>query len=358
MFISPSIEGLNFAEKVLMNQARTRWLLTAFLVISLSPLRGWGRSLSLYEWHPPQAMAPLILAVRAHESPEQAATRYLEGLMRTPELAELFQGQKPQLDQENFRRLKDSNLEHRALLVANNPRAFQLNYAPLDGLMKAFEASGHQSYILPLNADLGLTTTERAQFFEEIAQRFPLLVPMGGDDVDPSLYDETTTLARSTNWTRDRFELQLIKSYVSKAKGFILGICRGSQLTSVALGYKLNQDLPSLKGTDVPHANHWHPIQVSSTSHQILKSLTRGSDFIHVNSLHHQSVRFQSGGHLELAAVSADGTTEATEFKDGRGLLLQFHPELMNNDLGLRILTKVIEQKNKTLTPRCHRVLQ
>jgi putative glutamine amidotransferase len=46
----------------------------------------------------------------------------------------------------------------------------------------------------------------------------------------------------------------------------------------------------------------------------------------------------------------------ATELKNGRGLLLQFHPELMGNELGALIIKKALHQKNKVLAPFCGRV--
>ncbi|MBX3041710.1 MAG: gamma-glutamyl-gamma-aminobutyrate hydrolase family protein, partial [Bdellovibrionaceae bacterium] len=198
---------------------------------------------------------------------------------------------------------------------------------------------------------------ETAELFQQISERFPLLVPMGGDDVDPHFYQRENLHAKNVNPVRDQFEINLIKHYVAQEKGFVFAICRGSQLTSVALGYKLLQDLPLLKGHDVPHANDWHPIETKETKHNLLRSLADSKGNLRVNSLHHQSVIFHEGGPLQLAAQSSDGTTEATEFKNGKGLLLQFHPELMNDDLGERILKKVIQQKNHVMPLRCSRVL-
>ncbi len=310
---------------------------------------------TLYEWAPGNTLAPLILPVRDSETPKQAAQRYLRELSKKPELVELFEGRLPVFSPEDLRPLSDEGRETRALMIANNPRALQSQYAPLEGLMKIF--GGQNSYLLPMNADLGLSRLETLDFFRQISERFPLLVPMGGDDVDPHFYKERNVHARNLNPARDQFEIQLIKHYVAQEKGFVFGICRGSQLTAVALGYKLLQDVPFHKGHEVSHANDWHPIETKETRHNLLRSLSDATGVLRVNSLHHQSVVYHENGPLELAAQSRDGVTEATEFINGRGLLLQFHPELMNDALGERILRKVLQQKNRVMPARCSRVL-
>ncbi|MBX2986306.1 MAG: gamma-glutamyl-gamma-aminobutyrate hydrolase family protein [Bdellovibrionaceae bacterium] len=329
-----------------------RLLLGIFSLLIFAP-GAFARGVELYAWSPGTTLAPLIIPVRASETPEQAAHRYLRELGKNPDLMELFEGRLPHLPSENFKVLPEPDRERRALMIANNPRALQPSYRPLRNLIHAFKQQQNDSYILPMTADLGLSRAETLDFFQQISEKFPLLVPMGGADVDPHFYGQQTVHARDLNPTRDQFELQLIKHYVAQEKGFVLGICRGSQLTAVALGYQLLQDVPYQKGSQVPHANDWHPIQVHATTHNLLKDLAGSADQLRVNSLHHQSVVHKEGGPLELAAQSADGITEATEFKNGRGLLLQFHPELMENELGERILKRVIQQKNKVMRIRC-----
>jgi putative glutamine amidotransferase len=166
----------------------------------------------------------------------------------------------------------------------------------------------HASFILPVVANLGLTKQETTELHTEISEKFSMLVALGGDDVDPRFYKTKVTYARGLNTVRDRFEINLIKSYVTAEKGFLLGV------------------------------------SVLSTATSLL-----------VNSYHHQAVIFREGGPLEIAARSADGVTEATEFKNGRGLLLQFHPELMDNDLGFEIIKKAVSVKDRALPLRCSR---
>ncbi len=97
----------------------------------------------------------------------------------------------------------------------------------------------------------------------------------------------------------------------------------------MALGYELVQDIPIQIGKTVSHGDDWHEITLSKTKNGLLQSVAEKTSTLYVNSYHHQAVIFKDDGPLQIAARSKDGVTEATEFKNGRGLLLQFHPEYM-----------------------------
>ncbi|UYL08026.1 gamma-glutamyl-gamma-aminobutyrate hydrolase family protein [Bdellovibrio sp. SKB1291214] len=312
---------------------------------------------TLYQWLPSgQMAAPFILPVKAGEKPEAAAERYLSNLEKHPDLMELFQGKRPDMRIENLTPL-DADRDNRTLLIANLPKDYGMNSQRVNSFKRIFAQAGQVSYILPINANLGLTLAETRSLFDKISINFSMMVAMGGDDVDPAFYKKENLHARNTVPTRDQFEIALIKNYVASEKGFFMGVCRGSQIASVALGYTLLQDVPVQVGPELPHADDWHDIKVKKTTHGILASLlSEGSSTLTVNSLHHQAVKFKAGGPLELAATAADGVTEATEFKNGRGILLQFHPELMDNDLGNKILWRIVQQKAKVAPSSCSKV--
>lgn len=316
-----------------------------------------GEQIRLFEWNPGNTLAPLIIPVRVQETPEQGAERYLRELLKSPDLVELFLGQRPDLRLEGFKPLGAVPREQRALMIANAPKDYTLKSDRVENFKKIFAQAQHHSYILPVAANLGLSRTETRELYHQIAQQFPLLVALGGEDVTPELYKKENFHSLNTVPERDKFEIELIKSYVAQEKGFLLGVCRGSQISAVALGYQLIQDLPFHKGTAVQHSNHWHSVEVTETKHGLLKSLTSAqSRELFVNSLHHQSVIMKPQGPLEVAARGQDGVTEATELKNGRGLLLQFHPELMDNSLGSRIIQKAVHQKDKVMAPSCGKV--
>ncbi|WP_413612257.1 gamma-glutamyl-gamma-aminobutyrate hydrolase family protein [Bdellovibrio sp. HCB-110] len=335
---------------------RTSLWALLFLLFFFTTTTWAAESLRLYEWSPGTTLAPLILPVRASETPEVAAQRYLKELSKNPELMELFEGRLPDLPLRGFKPLNENSREARALMISNLPKDYAKNSQRVINFKKIFAQARHSSYILPMNTNLGLSQSETRELFQQISERFPLMVAMGGDDVDPRLYKQENFHSRNTIPARDQFEVELIKSYVAQEKGFLFGVCRGSQISSVALGYKLIQDVPFHIGNDVSHSNDWHDIEVKDTKNNILKSLANASGKMHVNSLHHQSVIFKEGGMLQIAARSHDGVTEATEFKNGRGLLLQFHPELMNNELGSKILWNVVVQKNRVMPRSCSKI--
>lgn len=304
-------------------------------------------ALRLYEWDSGTTLAPLVLPVRFNETPEQAALRYLSELSKSLCLMTLFENKIPQIPFRGFTLLEECLWQPRILMIANLPYDYSLHSPRVLGFQKVFASAKERSFILPINANLGLSDAETQELFLLISKHFPFLIAMGGDDVDPTLYKQINSFCHKIIPSRDHFEASLIRSYVQYEQGFLLGICRGSQIASVALGYELIQDLPQQIGSQVAHANNWHPIEIHSTQHNILKAIAPTEGSMIVNSIHHQSVIYHEGGPLEIAACAPDGVTEATEFKNGRGLLLQFHPELMNNTLGAEILLQALAQKKR-----------
>ncbi|MBC7371295.1 MAG: gamma-glutamyl-gamma-aminobutyrate hydrolase family protein [Bdellovibrionaceae bacterium] len=322
--------------------------------------------MSLVEWHVKGTVVPLILPVRDSETPDQAADRYLKNFNRTPDLIELFLGQTPQLETVEFKELSDDVTvrNRRVLFQANRPGDYTEKEARVISFTKIFSELGERPYLLLVNPGLGLSVHEEREVFDLVYEKFATYAGMGGDDVDPSLSRQENIHTRNTSPARDDAEFRLVKHFIRRGQiekdeskpSFYFGTCRGSQLASVALGYKLIQDIPVQIGESVAHANDWHSIKLLPTSYNILKSVSSESNAITVNSLHHQSMIFKPGGFLELAALAPDGGVEATEFKNGRGMLLQFHAELMNNSLGYQILSRVVKAKNIPIKGSCRRL--
>lgn len=156
----------------------------------------------------------------------------------------------------------------------------------------------------------------------------------GGEDVDPSLYNEEPhEKLGDVSPARDFLEKTLI--HLAKAdKKPILAICRGIQIVNASLGGTLYQDLPSqrgIKGHRSEGADRWihcsDKIDVASESR--LAGLL-GCGQLEVNSLHHQAVKDVAPG-MQIAAQSADGVIEAIESTDKSwfALGLQCHPETL-----------------------------
>lgn len=303
-------------------------------------------TIRLFEWHAPQTLIPLIIPVRANETPEQAAERYLLNMERSPDLMELFEGRTPNLSGSEFKPLSGENT-NRTLIMANAPRDYTKNSQRLENFARSFTRNGQKNFLLPIMANLGLSQGETRALFNQVINEFPMMVHLGGDDVDPSTYKKENFHARDTIPARDRFEIALIKAYTSAEKGFLFAVCRGAQITSIALGYKLIQDIPfHIKGA-IQHANSWHPMSLLKTTHNLLGDALSYFKVITVNSIHHQAIVYKEGGPLELAGVGPDGITEALEGKNGRILLTQYHPELMDTPQGDAVLNKVVKQTRK-----------
>ncbi len=155
----------------------------------------------------------------------------------------------------------------------------------------------------------------------------------GGEDVDPSLYDEAKKYPTvKVDRARDDFELALLDRTLDRRLP-ILGICRGAQLVNVKFGGALHQDLKSDGAGEVEHkqpggrndATH----RVTLTEPQsLLAEAFQGS--CRVNSLHHQAIK-RVGRGLKVTAYSEDGIVEAVEAADDYPFLMavQWHPEEM-----------------------------
>lgn len=167
------------------------------------------------------------------------------------------------------------------------------------------------------------------------------LIMTGGADYHPSLYgEEAIRQLGNVQADRDEFDIKLIRAAV--AKGIpVMGICRGMQLTAVAFGGTLWQDIPSqIKKSYIRHQQTGTPSDTGIHSIKMEKGSflekALGTTETCVNSFHHQAIKAPSKG-FKVVAVSEDGITEAVErtgaldskYQDGGAVIIgtQFHPE-------------------------------
>ena len=161
-----------------------------------------------------------------------------------------------------------------------------------------------------------------------------LLFP-GGGDVDPRFQNEDPSPKLGmVNPFRDEFEIKIAKEAYKK-KVPSLGICRGLQVMTIALGGKVHQDISSFqKIQHSQNAPRWGTShKVTIVENTLLKSLVKGSE-IFTNSFHHQTVR-KLPAKLIASAHTADGSIEGIESKDKRLFIgVQWHPEeLVNSNI-------------------------
>ena len=128
----------------------------------------------------------------------------------------------------------------------------------------------------------------------------------------------------------------------------VLGICRGLQLVNVAFGGSLYQDLSYMNPDHMLHSQKQnrdyliHQVTIDADSH--LASIL-GKEPVYTNTLHHQCVK-EPGKGLKITAHTADGIPEAMETANGQFILVQWHPEeLQNSEPRLRGLFKDLIEK-------------
>lgn len=165
---------------------------------------------------------------------------------------------------------------------------------------------------------------------KEVVDSVEAIIMTGGEDIDPSNYDEEPDkMLEEVNEPRDKSDLLLIKAAIDADKP-VLATCRGLQVLNVALGGTLYQDIPTQVETDILHRSldqvdfAFHPITVEEGT---LIEEIMGKTKLDANSWHHQCIK-DLGEGLKVTATSADGVIEAVEYEDATFILgVQFHPE-------------------------------
>ena len=174
---------------------------------------------------------------------------------------------------------------------------------------------------------------------EEIASTIDGLLLTGGGDIDPTLFGEEPLPGLGNIVPeRDRFEVALIHKML-KLNRPILGICRGAQIMSIAMGGDMYQDIYSQRdGSLLQHdqqAPNWYGSHfVEVTEGSLLRKIV-GVDKFKVNSYHHQALRNMPEGFI-VSGVASDGVIESFESTKHTFVMgVQWHPEslISKNDV-------------------------
>ena len=165
-----------------------------------------------------------------------------------------------------------------------------------------------------------------------VLDRVDALILSGGGDINPLyLGEEPMRELGGVNPARDWHELMLVRLAANRQLP-ILGICRGIQVMTAALGGKLYQDIYKEASATLKHSQDTerhvctHTVRITQESllHKIF-----GTELLPVNSFHHQAVREAAPG-FAVSAVSSDGLIEAIESTHCKSMLgVQWHPECM-----------------------------
>jgi putative glutamine amidotransferase len=159
------------------------------------------------------------------------------------------------------------------------------------------------------------------------------LVLTGGADVDPARYGAEPHPATYIRPDRDAFEFGLFAA-ARKAGVPVLGVCRGLQVISVALGGTLIQHLPE----SAIGPGHQPAPATFGTSTVTLAEGSRAAAILgaetKVHCYHHQAID-RLGEGLVPTGWAADGAVEAAELPGEFVLGVQWHPEQDTDDVRL-----------------------
>lgn len=215
-----------------------------------------------------------------------------------------------------------------------SPRA-RVSEKPLIGITTAYDEKRQVcevdiSYVEAVLRNEGiplvLPPIDSQEAVDRYVQELDGLVLVGGRDIPPSMYGQTShETTEVLPERRTRFDSMLIAHWMASGKP-VLGVCLGMQFTNVVMGGSMIQDIPSLVGTDVNHKKVYHRVTIAADS-----TLARllGAETAMVYSSHHQAVD-RIGEGLKPIARADDGVVEALERTDGGlGIFVQWHPEAM-----------------------------
>ena len=174
---------------------------------------------------------------------------------------------------------------------------------------------------------LGELTNDVEDFLKE-PNKYSLVMFTGGEDVDPSLYDDTSPHQLcSTNLTRDKFEVTIFECALDN-KIQMIGICRGVQFLTVMAGGRLMHDITGHAGSihKFDSFNLKTPIKVNSFHHQMIvpdaDSRIIGWSVDKLSEQYYGSMdRLEGWGKPEV---------EAAVFPSIRACGVQYHPEWMD----------------------------
>ena len=200
--------------------------------------------------------------------------------------------------------------------------------------------AGGIPFIIP---PMRMNETERVDALRKFLEPLDGIIFSGGGDVNPLLIGEEPIVGLGgVNPERDEEELLLVRMAADRQIP-ILGICRGIQMITAALGGELYQDIYSQK-KDCELLKHSQSMARDVASHSVeimsgsILAKIYGSERIYVNSFHHQAVKTAAPG-MRVSARSADGIIEAVESCEEKSIIgVQWHPECMYEEIHRKLM--------------------
>ena len=180
---------------------------------------------------------------------------------------------------------------------------------------------------------------------DDLFQKLDGIVFSGGGDIALDYFEgQPHSRIGGVDDSRDRTEIHLVRRASEDGKP-MLGICRGAQVMNVALGGNLYTDIADQIPNSLDHHGksrtallHSVNVDESSSAAEIFEET-----LLHVNSLHHQSIKDLAPG-LHAVGFASDGVVETVELVDHPfGVAVQWHPEwLLDQPAMLRLFGKFV----------------
>lgn len=339
--------------------------LLAIVLTILSPLVGAQEA---FVWRQSQSSQAFLLAHKPGQTPAQALQEYfakltseerLTSLVETEELAPWREGQGLRYETGELTPLPPKGRKPRFIVVTNEVNDIFVSER-VPNVARQLEAAGAEVVFLPVMHDLNLNAPQAKVYRQHIIKNFDAMLVLGGDDIDPFLYGDEVSYAIAVNRRRDVSELKFTKQFIEAQEGLSFGICRGHQMCAVSHGNRLVQDIQIERDAPMLHRDGDHAIRIDNRS-PIFQDFETTE--IQVNSYHHQEVVVAPDDpNLRVTATSLDHTpiTEAMEFRNGLGASLQFHPELMDDEVGQKLMRRFVSlaSAHKYGKQTCHEILK
>ena len=212
---------------------------------------------------------------------------------------------------------------------------------PIIGVTFSEDIQGDPSnnYINAINRFGGIPRTLYPGISEDAFDDIDGLLLTGGGDIHPDNFGEPyhPTL-KYVEENRDALEIPLCRKAIEGDMP-VLGICRGIQVMSVAMGGSLYQDIDeeypqdALIHTQVAKEDSRHEIEIRDS--RLIRIV--GKEIDEVNSSHHQAVNDKGDGFVVTARCREDGIIEAMENPSKRFAIgVQYHPERMTKTAEFR----------------------
>lgn len=302
---------------------RLHWLLIFALFLTQVAWADMGFVL----WKPEGYSFTFAIPLKEGKSEQEAVEEYLGSLEKNPELkkfAQYFENHKPG-KLEKFEEAKKVSV----FAIANDPGDLAPTAKRLHGMMDPLEKRGAKIFVLPVAATASLDSSEKKEFQALLNKEADLLVAMGGDDIHPDLYGMPMRYSVNTNLSRDKEEVSLVKSYLQEGEGFFYGVCRGHQMACVASGCTLISDIQKELDMKYP-TDVMRTIRINKDAGELTKKIFGGKKKIEGYNYHHQAVIVPEGAPLKVTASAElkHSIVQMAEYNGGRGISVQFHPEL------------------------------